>query len=227
MLARVFSTEMLQRQLIACCCGVHPQVTADLAIDNALSLDRGIAICALNVTNKGPTKARDVVVTVKLGGAPVGRVVRVEPDQSWTQRDPDRTLVAELGSMDQGQTAQLRFLMAPRGSGLLTAKAGVKSNTVDLDPSNNELARSIEISEQMLQSDLSVSLQTPYSLGGGFNIKVHNGGPATVFGAGVTLGVNGISETVRFRMTALSPGWGGVPGELVSSAHISARWLGC
>jgi hypothetical protein len=177
------------------------------------------------VINNGPAKAKNVVVTVKLDGAPLGPVARFEPDRNWKQRNPARALVAELGSMDKNQAAHLRFLMSPRGTGMLSARAGVTSNVADLDPSNSEAIQSIEISEQMLQAHLGVFVQNPVSgsAGASFEITVHNSGPATVVGAEVMLRVaSGGSESVGFRVPSLSPEWGDAPAGVQTSARFSA-----
>lgn len=223
----VLSTALLQEQVIACCCGVRPGVTADLAVDNTLSLEHGVVLCVFTASNKGPAKADNVALTVTLDGIPVGRVSRFEPDGTWTQRDPARPLVAELGSMQPDQTIRLRFLLFPRGSGLLTAKASLNSNTVDLDPSNNEAVRSIDISAQMLRADLRASVITGL-IGadrGRIDVTASNWGPATVFGAKLRLkiGIGSVgSQSLSFRVTSRDPGWEAPPSGLLTQCNLYA-----
>ncbi|WP_046867551.1 DUF11 domain-containing protein [Microvirga massiliensis] len=220
----MFSTALLQEQVIACCCGVRPGSTADLAVDNTLSLERGVVTCAFTVINKGPAKAENVVLTVTLDGVPVGRLTRFEPDGSWKQRDPSRPLIAELGSMQTDQTARLRFLLFPHGSGLLTAKASLESNTVDLDHSNNEAVRSIGIAAQMLRADLWASVTTGVLAADRARIDVTAGswGPATVFGARLRLEIGSLgSEIVRFRVIFVNPQLGPPPSGLVARCNLN------
>ena len=172
--------------MIACCCGVEPGLTADLAIDKKLSFDDRVVMCTITVTNNGPNKAEDVVVTDTLGGVSIGQLGGFEPDQNWVQRDRGQPLVAELGSMDPGQVVQLRFQIAPRQLGVLTNKARVTSNTVDPNPQNNEVTRSIDlVSGHPLQADLGVKLDINRldDRRTRIAIHVHNDGPSAVPGA--------------------------------------------
>ncbi|WP_048709288.1 DUF11 domain-containing protein [Microvirga massiliensis] len=183
----VFSAAMLQEQLIACCCGdaTTRSVSADLAIDKRLSRNGRTVTCDIAVTNNGPSRAENVVVTDTLGGVTVAQVGGFEPDQSWTRRNPSAPLVAALGAMEPGQVVRLRFQAIMRERGVLTNRARVTSDTVDPDTHNNEVVRSLDLgSAEPVRSDLGVKLDFERREGlARIAVRVHNGGPNAVTGA--------------------------------------------
>ena len=144
---QLYSTAMLQHQLIDCCCEPREQVGADLQVEKTLDNDvftGGIRQLTylVNVTNHGPEPAANVVVTDTID-ITNGAAFRVDSvDGNWTPSGQVPTtshqvVVANLGTVQPGPTAQLRFTVSIRGP----AAAGVPlsvANTVTVSSSTTD-----------------------------------------------------------------------------------------
>lgn len=227
----LFSAAILQEQLIACCCGdaTVRSLTADLAIDKMLTRDGRTVTCDITVTNNGPSRAENVVVTDTVGGIVIARIGGFEPDQSWTKRDPTAPLVAELGGMDPGQVIRLRFQVVPRGrSGVFTNRASVTSNTVDPDARNNEIVRTLDLGTgEPVNANLGVKVGFERREGGlaQIAVHVHNGGPSAVTGAVVRLVIK--ADPLPFTVVpeganAPTGPWSQIPRDRTQSCQLDA-----
>ncbi|MET0214550.1 MAG: DUF11 domain-containing protein [Vicinamibacterales bacterium] len=149
---QLYSTAMLQHQLIDCCCGPQDQVEADLAVEKRLENDvltggtRQLTYL-VNVTNHGPAPAANVVVTDTID-ITNGAAVRVDSVVgNWTPSGPvppttHQVVVANLGTVQPGPMAQLRFTVfirpAAAGGPLSVANTvTVTSATTDGTLANN------------------------------------------------------------------------------------------
>jgi uncharacterized repeat protein (TIGR01451 family) len=149
---QLYSTAMLQHQLIDCCCEPREEVGADLAVEKMLENDevvQGIRQLTylINVTNNGPAAAANVVVTDTID-VTNGAVFQVDAvDGNWTPSGQVGSMahlvvVANLGTVQPGPTAQqLRFTVHIRrltGAVLsVTNSVTVSSATTDSSPGNN------------------------------------------------------------------------------------------
>jgi len=146
---QVFSTAVLQQQLIECCCKERPPEPegADLRIEAKVSpaLGDGRTLdVRLTVTNAGPAEAREVTVTDSLTGAGQVELMNflVDPTQQglWTDKTPMQ-LAAKLGDLPAGAQVVLGFrvrIFEPN-QGTLVNTAEVTSGTPDPDPTNNRV----------------------------------------------------------------------------------------
>ena len=93
---QLYSTAMLQHQLIDCCCEPREQVGADLAVEKTLENDVLIDATRqltylISVTNHGPVAAANVVVTDTID-ITNGAALRVDSLQgNWTPSGPCAT----------------------------------------------------------------------------------------------------------------------------------------
>lgn len=146
----IFSTAIMQDQLIRCCCGEQPEPTAsaDLQITQVSNVQTeqttgnpGLRF-TLTVTNNGPSTALDVVVTDKpdIPDIAPNAQFRLVPDPLWTGT-PTGGLQASLGPMNKGQTRKLGFSIFATGSLSdpvpFNNTAKVESSTPDPNPANN------------------------------------------------------------------------------------------
>jgi hypothetical protein len=157
---QLYSTAMLQEQLIACCCGPREEVSADVAVaitEESNQAFQGIRRLTyrLDVRNHGPSAAHNVMVSNALA-IDIGGVAHVEflpaAQGNWMQTtgplNPNvttHTFVAQLGTVHPNPEPQealsLRFRIRVRpGSGgriLLSNTATVSTDTTDPHPGNN------------------------------------------------------------------------------------------
>jgi hypothetical protein len=138
----VFSTAMIQSQLIACCCKDRPTPpvkTADLRlvkVARRLSAGGGRFRVTIDVTNLGPAAAENVIVTDQLSGGEV-KVTDFKTDHgTWTDQTGP-VFQASLGTLQPNELAQLSYVVTPGGGGTRTNAATVKSDTPDPDDQNN------------------------------------------------------------------------------------------
>jgi uncharacterized repeat protein (TIGR01451 family) len=131
----LFSTAILQEQLIACCCQQPVKLLADLAISQDKGQDAEQTIIVLVVRNIGPALAHNVVVRdVHPAGGMVLPGGFSAAQGAWTVKAGPE-LRAELGDLAPGAVVQLRFSMrSPRGKNIAT----VSSETDDPNLANNE-----------------------------------------------------------------------------------------
>jgi hypothetical protein len=155
---RLYSTAMLQEQLIACCCGEQPEVTADLEIriaEESNELFQGIRRISyrIDLRNNGPSAAENVVVNNELA-MEVGTAAFAEflpPTQgNWVQNSgqlpggPNHIFVAQLGTVaptaSPQDTISMRFRIRVRSVGgaiRLSNTATVSTDTTDPQLGNN------------------------------------------------------------------------------------------
>jgi uncharacterized repeat protein (TIGR01451 family) len=146
---QLYSTAMLQHQLIDCCCEPREEVEADLEVQKRLESDVPGATRQLTylvtVTNNGPAPAANVVVTDTID-ITNGSAVQVHSvDGNWTPSGQMPTshlvVVANLGTVQPSPTAQqLRFTVVVRRTGGLLTVANtvtVSSPTTDGTLANN------------------------------------------------------------------------------------------
>lgn len=143
---QVFSTAVLQEQLIACCCG-----EADLAITTSVANTDTIAEGAritfgIEVTNHGPSTARNIVVTdtIDTDAGQVLRVFSANTNQGeWTRaqlREPtsNAEFIAEIAELSVQQTARLDITVDISGTHQsLRNTATVGSGAPDSNLGNN------------------------------------------------------------------------------------------
>jgi hypothetical protein len=148
---QLYSTAMLQHQLIDCCCGPREQVQADLAVEKTLELDEGddtrLLTYLVSVTNHGPAAATNVTVTDAIHITNGAAVQLASLAGNWTPSGQvtlpaaDLVIVANLGTVQPSPTAhQLRYRMTVRpGGGTLSVAntVTVGSTTADGTPGNN------------------------------------------------------------------------------------------
>ena len=136
---QLFSTAVLQEQLIACCCEPPPPPVnaADLAISLVGNVDFRSVVYTINVANNGPSLAKDVRVE-NIAPPNMANATEFTTTQgSWTQTAPP-TFIAQLGDLPAGATVRLGFRMiVPRNGGTFKNTVTVKSTTPDPVSTNN------------------------------------------------------------------------------------------
>lgn len=144
---QIFSTAILQDQLIACCCGMADLVTA-VSITNTETIAEGARITfGIEVTNHGPSTARNIVVTDSID-TNVGQVLRVDSANTslgqWTNTQlsvptPNAVFVAEITELPVQQTANLDITVDISGTHQsLTNTVVVRSETQDPNSVNDK-----------------------------------------------------------------------------------------
>jgi hypothetical protein len=146
---QIYSTTMLQDQLIACCCeeDTPPMVgSADLAITNIAQLVPGSAmiLSTIDVKNLGPDTAEGVVVTETMS-LPDGGLIALYDGIDFSAVNPDwqisassNAFVANLGNLAAGEKRQLTLSVNNLfGGHVFIGKAVVESATYDPIESNN------------------------------------------------------------------------------------------
>jgi len=165
---RLYSTAMLQEQLIACCCGEPQEVSADLVIrispeGNELFAS-GVRRLSyrIDVRNNGPSAAENVVVNNALAmeDGTVTFVEFLQPSQgNWLGNSgplegPNHLFVAELGTVAPNPSPQdlisLRFRIRVRSVGhiRLSNAATVSADTTDPQPGNNSASQITDWTQQ-------------------------------------------------------------------------------
>lgn len=137
----VFSTAALQEQLIACCCGA---ADLRLRVQAPARVQARQLPFTLRVDNRGPDPATNVVVRVQLtpagGGATIAAVSDFAATQgTWTETDPARPLVAEVGDLASGAAARLEFVLVGT-DGEYESHTEATSGVPDPEPKNNTVA---------------------------------------------------------------------------------------
>ena len=143
---QVFSTAVLQEQLIKCCC--EADLSADLQIEKTAvkEPEEGqvqVLRYFITVKNNGPSAAQNVVVTDEPehdGQNASDRVISGEffPPDKWKEIVPGEPLLASLGVLAAGEEVKLRFAIKVSGAtGTFRNIATVSSDTPDPDESNN------------------------------------------------------------------------------------------
>jgi hypothetical protein len=137
----VFSTAMIQSQLIACCCKdgpTPPLKTADLRLVKAASQSpaSGRFPVSIDVTNLGPAAAENVIVTDQFSGGEV-RVTDFKTDHGTWTNQTGPVFQASLGTLQPNETARLSYVVTLSGGGTRTNRATAKSDTPDPDDQNN------------------------------------------------------------------------------------------
>jgi hypothetical protein len=150
---QVFSTAVLQEQLIRCCC---QNELADLAIRfseitevvDPNGLLRSVTY-VIRVTNNGNSVARNIVVMdeVNVTGGSIASVIGREISRGeWTDTEPTlpasgATFTAELPELSSQETATLVLALAFRGTRenqpVVESTATASSDTSDPDSTNN------------------------------------------------------------------------------------------
>jgi hypothetical protein len=157
----VFSTAVLQEQLIKCCCKPEeppPPIEADLQIIKNVTREGPFGIrYQMAVKNNGPDPAQNVIVQDTVTVSPVSdpeRVFKVvadsfEPAGTWVQTNLDQPFVAHLDTLNSGQQVDLSFRITVSGnrSGTVINTATVRSQTHEPNENNNmaQTATDIEI----------------------------------------------------------------------------------
>jgi hypothetical protein len=151
----VFSTAVLQDQLIRCCCGGQPsssssssssssvaRTKADLSVTQTFALvprTRRSKQITVTVTNKGPGVADNVVLDLAITPPPAS-AYNLKPDAGWTVTG-EGSLEAALGLMMPGAQLTRTVVVSPV-SGIparmtLSSNAQVSSPTPEADITNN------------------------------------------------------------------------------------------
>jgi len=153
---QLYSTAILQHQVIDCCCEPRGEVGADLSVLKSLDTEMVAGgfrqlTYLLRVTNHGPAAASNVVVTDTIDIVN-GSAVQVDSlNGNWTPSGPlssptaNLVIVANVGTVQPSPTAQQLgfrvFVRRPTGptAGPLsvTNTATVSSSTTDGTPGNN------------------------------------------------------------------------------------------
>jgi uncharacterized repeat protein (TIGR01451 family) len=139
---QLYSTTLLQEQLIACCCEERPQPTLQADVEIAMvatePLGGGRIRYTITVTNNGPSTAQNVIVEDK---PPDGilEAVGFTGDGNWTQIWPNQPFRAELGDLADSDVATLGFEVSFNldSGGTFINSASVKTDTPDPNLSNN------------------------------------------------------------------------------------------
>jgi uncharacterized repeat protein (TIGR01451 family) len=143
--AQLFSTALLQEQLIACCCKPPPPPpppSADLVITMQHPLQQGgrSILYTITVVNKGPSAAENVKVVNTPTSVVLSNASFTNFSANWKTTPPAGPFVAELGKLAINATAKLTFLMSvDRSGGTFTHTAKVTSTTPDPGPGANSV----------------------------------------------------------------------------------------
>jgi uncharacterized repeat protein (TIGR01451 family) len=151
---QLFSTALLQEQLIDCCCEPPPPpvIEADLAITMTGQVDQRSVIYKITVINKGPSIAKNVSVEDAPPSDMANATEFAASKGSWTKSPPaSPPFVAQLGDLAPGAAAiVLGFRMiVPRSGGTFKNTATVKSDSPDPVSTNNSASVSHEF-EQLI-----------------------------------------------------------------------------
>ena len=155
---QIFSTAVLQDQVIECCCGPTPTPTpapqsADLRIAQVFSAitdpASGLAglQLAITVTDLGPSSASNASVTANIPLIGQGILI-VQPNSPLTLSGS--TLQANLGTMTNGQVMTLTATILPKGVTFpvdipIVSTASVQSATFDPNLANNNSVAQAQI----------------------------------------------------------------------------------
>lgn len=144
---QVFSTSVLQQQLIKCCCKEPEPELADLELTKEAApfvSGSNVFTYKITVTNRGPSEARNVIVEDTLNPSP-GRVIldvfNFSPSDAWKVITLP-TLKAELATLSKDAEVVLRYNVAtasprPTGNRIINT-ASIRSDTDDPNEQNNE-----------------------------------------------------------------------------------------
>jgi hypothetical protein len=153
----VFSTALIQDQLIRCCCGERqpppppPEASANLAIRQDGTLTEVPAAAALEgrafrfdifVDNMGPSAANNVVLKVKTTPPLDAGGYLFLPDAAWTKvpDGPGIGLTRNLGTMAPNATQTFSYMAVIRNPQTpITSVASVSTSTNDPNQANNEV----------------------------------------------------------------------------------------
>jgi uncharacterized repeat protein (TIGR01451 family) len=217
------------------------RTVADLALSQSIQPNPpqqgGNATVRPSVTNRGPSNARDVVITISIPGG----VTLV--GASGNCGGGGRTLVCGVGTLAPGASAAVQVTYGlggvPAGS-RLTAAASARSSTSESNGGNNSVAQSFTVGAST--ADVSIrKLASPNPAGVGstvrFAVTVSNAGPSAARGVVVTDtlpiglslrsaqapgGCSPLGRTIVCNVGTLNPGAGAsvsIVVEVLSSAR--------
>ena len=140
---QVFSTAVLQDQLIRCCCNrENADLRATVEIRSiARTPDSERLEMAINITNRGPDLAENVAISSTVSSnRPIIEATNFQSSHgSWTSTDftqnsQESTFTASLGSLENGEVATLNFEVEINGSESHTT-INVECSSATRDPS--------------------------------------------------------------------------------------------
>lgn len=173
---QIFSTAVLQEQLIACCCDREEITGADLSITQTAAVEQlGAGEISLflsaRVVNNGPDTSVGLTFndTISIPGGSIFAgdfSTPISPDGEWTDNDipappppSSLTVAAEIPELGPGDVAEIDFSLEVRLGNATSATStfSVSSTTADPDLSNN----SGQIVVPLVQTQLPDLLPVP------------------------------------------------------------------
>jgi hypothetical protein len=142
---QIYSTGVLQEQLIVCCCNKEPQpeMEADLAITKRAVLENSIVRYVIKVTNNGPSDGQNVAVEDTLSANPEEAFqgfVDFSPLEIWSETSPT-SVRAKLETLPSGTEQEIAFsirtIRPDPTNNTIVNTATVTSSSVDPKEDNN------------------------------------------------------------------------------------------
>jgi uncharacterized repeat protein (TIGR01451 family) len=157
----------------------------------------------INVTNNGPSVAKNTLVTHQL---PAGLVFVSAVSSQGACSQAAGLVTGNLGTLPVGGTAVMTVVAIPTVQGTITSSATVSSSQIDPDPSNNSVTLATQVNPAT--ADLALSLvanPSPGVLGATltYTITVTNRGPSDASGVIVS---NLFPASVTVLSTSVSQG---------------------
>jgi hypothetical protein len=137
---QIYSTAILQEQLIACCCDKEPLPVESADVSIKIEAENSGAspqiAYTITVRNDGPSAANNVVVEAELKGPGIAKAYNFSPQDTWKQT-LTQPFTAELGTLPMSQSQNLTFVVDAAANGEVVNTVTVKSDTHDPNEANN------------------------------------------------------------------------------------------